>query len=254
MCGASKSEEAISDSQTQMYNTLNSNYSTAFGQDQAITGALTAAFQPILAAGPSQTGMSPSEENALRTQNTEGVATDYAQAQKATAQTIAAQGGGNTMIPSSTTANVEAANANAAAAQRSSGDLNITNEDYALGRQNWTTAATALGNLSNTLNPNAYASSASTAGGDAATSANQIAQQSNSVWNAAIGALGSLGGSALTGGLSLLGSKAPTLPYSTYLNNPITTSMNTPTMSGFIPPSLSAYSTPGASAGGYTGG
>jgi hypothetical protein len=201
MCGASKQEEQITDAQQQMYQTLNSNYTTAFGEDQAITGALTAAFTPILNAGPSQTGMSPSQYNAMETENTESTAQNYAQAQKATAQTLAAQGGGNTLLPSSTTANVEAANANAAAQERSQGDLNITNEDYQLGRQNWTTAADALGNLSNTLNPNAYASSSTSGGTAAANSANQVAQQSNSVWNAAIGALGSLGGAALGSGL-----------------------------------------------------
>jgi hypothetical protein len=192
-----------------MYTTLNNNYSTAFGQDQAITGALTAAFTPILAAGPNQTGMSPSQLNALETQNTESTAQNYKQAQTATAQTIAAEGGGNTLIPSSTSANAAALNANAAAQQRSQGDLNITNEDYALGRQNWTTAASALGNLSNTLNPNAYASSATSGGTAAANSANQIALQSNSVWNAAIGALGSLGGAAITSGFGGGGSSLP---------------------------------------------
>jgi hypothetical protein len=212
MCGPSQQEQTISDAQQQMYTTLNNNYSTAFGQDQAITGALTSAFQPILAAGPSQTGMSPSQENALRTQADEGVATNYAQAQKTTAQLAAAQGGGDTVIPSSTTTMAEDANANAAAAARSQGNLAITNENYDLGRQNYAGAVSALSGLSNTLNPNAYASSASTAGGDAATSANQIAQQSNSVWNAAIGALGSLGGSALSGGLSMLGSGGSSLP------------------------------------------
>jgi hypothetical protein len=201
MCGASKQETQISDAQQQMYTTLNNNYSTAFGEDQQITGALTAAFTPILNAGPNQTGMSPSEYNALETSNTESTAQNYAQAQKATAQTIAAQGGGNTMIPSSTTTMAEAANANAAAAQRSQGDLAITNEDYTLGRQNWADAVSGLGNLSNTLNPNAYAGSATSGGTAAANSANQIAQQSNSVWNAAIGALGSLGGAALGSGM-----------------------------------------------------
>jgi hypothetical protein len=197
MCGPSQQQTEISDEQQQFYSTLSNQYAQIFGQSQAITSALTSAFTPILNAGPSQTGFSPSEETALQTQNTENVATDYAQAQRATAQVLAARGGGNTMLPSSVTSNILAQNANTAAATRAQGQNTITQANYAQGYQNWNTAATVLGSTAGLLNPNAYSGQATNAGQQAATTANQITQDAFAPWGAAIGALGSIGGAAV---------------------------------------------------------
>lgn len=197
MCGPSQQQTDISNEQQEFYSTLSNEYSQIFGQSQAIISALTSAFTPILNAGPSQTGFSPSEENALETQNTQNVATDYAQAQKATAQVLAARGGGNTMLPSSVTSNILANNANSAAATRAQGSNTITQANYAQGYQNWNTAASVLGSTAGLLNPNAYASSATSSGSAAATTANQIAQEQFAPWGAALGTLGSIGGAAV---------------------------------------------------------
>jgi hypothetical protein len=196
MCGTSEEQTNISSEQAQFYKTLTDQYSTIFGQNQAIVGALTSQFQPILAAGPSQTGFSQSQENALRTQNVENTATDYAQAQRATAQILAARGGGNTLLPSSVDANLLAQNTAAAAAQRSAGDLAITNANYAQGYQNWNTAANVLGSTAQLINPNAYAGSTTTAGNAAYTSAYQNAQTAFQPWGAAFNVLGNVAGMA----------------------------------------------------------
>jgi hypothetical protein len=196
MCGSNQQQTDITDEQQQFYQQLTQQYSTIFGQNQAITGALTSAFQPILAAGPSQTGFSPSEETALQTQNTENVATNYAQAQKATAQILAGQGGGNTLLPSSVSSNLLAQNANAAAAARAQGQNTITQANYAQGYQNWNTAANVLGSTAGLINPTAYSGQATGAGSAASTSATNLAAASNSPWNAAFGALGGAAGLA----------------------------------------------------------
>ena len=205
MCGATQQQQQITDAQQQFYNQLTQQYATVFGQNQAITGALTSAFQPILAAGPSQTGMSAAEEQALRTQADEGVATNYAQAQRATAQQLAAMGGGNTLLPSSVQANILAASTNQAAALRAQQQLGITQQNYAMGYQNWQTAANALAGTAGILNPTAYSGQATSAGSQAATSANAIAQAQFAPWGAAMGALGAVGGAAMTGGMANLG-------------------------------------------------
>jgi hypothetical protein len=197
MCGPNQDQKNITSQQEAFYKMLTDQYSTIFGQQQEITGALTSAFTPILQAGPSQTGMSPSEETALRTQNTEGVATDYAQAQKATAQALAARGGGNTLLPSSVSSNILAQNANAAAAQRATGDLGITQANYAQGYQNWNTAANVLGSTAGLINPNAYSGAATDAGGQASKSAYQMSQSAYAPWGGALGALGSVAGNAV---------------------------------------------------------
>jgi hypothetical protein len=214
MCGPSQSEQNLSAAQTQMYNTLSSNYNQTFPEQQAITGALTSAFQPILAAGPDQEGFTPSEKNALETQNVENVATNYGQAQKTAADILAGRGGGDTFLPSGTSADILAQNANAAAATRSQQQTANTLADYAQGRQNYLNAAQILGNTASTINPLGYASASTSAGNSAFNSASTITNQSNSIWNAAIGALGGIGSAALgnAGGLTSLFSKSATPP------------------------------------------
>jgi hypothetical protein len=196
MCGSNDQQKEVTDEQNAFYQQLTNQYSTIFGENQAITGALTSAFTPILQAGPSQTGFSSAEDTALRTQNTEGVATNYAAAQKATADILAARGGGNTLLPSSVDANLLAQNANAAAAQRASGENTITQANYAQGYQNWQQAAGILGNTANLLNPTTFGSTVNTAGSGASTSATNLALASNSPWNAAFGAAGGILGGA----------------------------------------------------------
>lgn len=202
MCGATQQQQQISDAQQDFYTKLSAEYDTIFGQNQAITQALTSAFMPILQAGPSQTGFSSSQETALRTQNTENVATDYAQAQRATSQILAARGGGNTMLPSSVTSNILAQNANAAAATRAQGENTITQANYAQGYNNWQTAASVLGNTAQLINPNSYSSSATDAGKAAGTTANQISAANWAPWGGVLGAAGGILGGKV--GSSLL--------------------------------------------------
>ena len=199
MCGSNQNQQDITDEQQAFYKTLNDQYNTVFGQNQAITGALTSIFTPILQAGPGQQGFSAAQDTAMRTQNTENVATDYAQAQRATAQVLAAKGGGNTFLPSSTTANILAGNANAAAATRAQGENQITQQNYQQGYQNWQTAANVLGSTAGLLNPTGYAGVANTAGQNASTSATALATSQFAPWGAAIGALGSVAGAAAGG-------------------------------------------------------
>jgi hypothetical protein len=197
MCGPTSQETAISGEQQQFFQNLSNEYNTVFGENQNIVGALTNAFTPILRAGPSQTGFSPAEEQNLQTANTQNVATDYAQAQKATAQQLAARGGGNSLLPSSVNANILAANTNAAAAQRAAGQNQITQANYAQGYQNWQSAANALTNTAGLVNPTSYAGQVTGAGQTAMGSATEMAQQKFSPWSAALGVLGSVGGAAI---------------------------------------------------------
>lgn len=197
MCGPTSAQKQITQEQQDFYNQLSNQYSTIFGQNQAITGALTQAFTPILQAGPGQFGMTPAEETSLRTQAAEQVGTDYAHAQTATMRGLAALGGGNTFLPSSITANIAAQNANLAAAQNAQLQTGITTQGYNLGRQNWLQAAQTLGGTAQLLNPVSYGGMASTAGANAMTSATDIANTAFQPWGAAIGAAAALGGAAM---------------------------------------------------------
>lgn len=206
MCGPSGQQTQITDEQQEFFKNLTQQYSTIFGENQGIVSSLTSAFTPILEAGPSQTGYSPSEANALNTQATEKTATDYAQAQRATAQMLAGRGGGvntlggggtgSNLLPSSVNANILANNANAAATERATLQNQNLVGNYQQGYQNWNTAATVLGNTAGLVNPTQYAGQVTGAGQQAAGSAEAMAQEQYAPWGAAIGALGSVGGLA----------------------------------------------------------
>jgi hypothetical protein len=205
MCGATQQQKDITNEQQQFYTDMTNQYNTVFGQDQAITGALTSEFTPILQAGPSQTGFSQGETNALQTQNATNTATSYAAAQKATADILGSQGGGNTLLPSGVTSNLEAQNANQAAQTYSTVQNTNLLANYNQGYQNWNTAANVLGSTAGLLSPTAFANSTTGAGSAAGTSANQVASEANSPWNAAFGALGSVAGSVASAGVTNLG-------------------------------------------------
>lgn len=210
MCGSSNDQKDINASQIAFYNTLTQGYSQVFGQSQAITGALTSAFTPILQAGPMQPGFTPAQTQSLNTSAAENIATNYAQAQRATAGILAAKGGGNTLLPSSTSANLIAQNANQAAALRSQAQNQITQASYTQGRQNWQQAAGVLTNTAGLLNPTNYAGQATGAGSSAASEANSIAAQNTSLWGAAIGSLGGIAGDVIGQyGLPKFGGSSP---------------------------------------------
>jgi hypothetical protein len=230
MCGATDDQKEISDSQQQMYKTLNDNYTTVFGQAQDILKTLTSSFTPILNAGPMQEGMTPEQKTALNTAQFENINAQSAAAQRAVAQSLAARGGGNTVLPSSVSTNALNAPITAAATARAAAANNTINQSYALGRQNWQQAINVLSGTAGLLNPTGYSSTAISGGNAAANTANQIAQANNSIWNGVIGAIGSVGGAALgnVGSISNLFNKAPSLPYQQWYNNPQATISSAP--------------------------
>lgn len=194
MCGATDDQKNVEDEQQQMYKTLNDQYKQVFGEREAITGALSSTFTPILQAGPGQHGFTNDELTSLNTGAAENTASSYRSAGQATRERLAAQGGGNEFLPSGYDAQVEGALSSDAASSLAGAKNTITQNDFATGRQNWATAASVLGGTASTLDPTGMASTATGAGSAAGNTANQIAQANNSLWQAGIGALGGVAG------------------------------------------------------------
>jgi len=197
MCGATDTQKEIGDEQQKMYKNLNDHFAETFAQSQDILKALNDSFMPIMQAGPMQEGYTDAQKTAINAPQLQTVNDEYAKAQRATAQLLAARGGGNTLLPSSVDANLLARNTLEAAKQRTGIQSNTLNQSYALGRQNWQAATGVLTNTAQITSPLGYAGASTNAGSAAANTANQIAMANNSVWNSAIGALGSVGGAAL---------------------------------------------------------
>lgn len=197
--GASAAENAAQANSANLFQALQQDLTTTFGQQQGILNNLNQGWSPIFQAGPSQYGFTPAEDSNLRTQADTGVANNYQQAKQATGEAISSVGGGNVFLPSGSTTQIEANNANAAAGQRSAENLGITQAGYATGRQNFLSAANALSGVASQENPLGYAGTANSANSNAFNEASQINKenQAASPWGALGGILGGVAGSFL---------------------------------------------------------
>lgn len=198
-CGASGAMQNAANMETNVAQQMTNEFGTVFNQNEGILNSLTSALTPIVSAGPNQQGFSPAEEAAMRTQSMDQTAAAGQQASNSVRQELASEGGGNSYLPSGSDASINAGIAENTAQTNATNQLNITNEDYAQGRQNFFNAEGALAGAPAALeNP---ATSAGEAASGAASSAFQGANAINQANNAWVGDLsgmiGSLGGSAL---------------------------------------------------------
>jgi len=203
----------------------------AWGQEQEILNTMRATYAPIFSKGPSQEGFSPEEKAALNTQVTEGTAQSYADAAQAVNEQLAAQGGGNMVIPSGATDTIKAAMAQSAATNAANQRLGIKQASWQQGYQNWLNAAQGMTNAAGLINPVAYSGAATNAGSAASSTANEIAQANNSWINAAIGAAGAIGGGMASGGFFNRGGGGSGAP-AFYTNSQISGSQLSPGMLG----------------------
>jgi hypothetical protein len=198
MCGATQEQKQMQASQAKFYDEMTANYKAVFGQQQAILAALTAQFKPILEAGPSQRGFSQEQRDAMETASIENVGRNFAHAKQTLEENLAARGGDD-FLPSGADTQLETELSATAAEDRSSQQNQIVQADYNQGHQNWAFATGALSQVANELNPVGTSNSATGAGEAAATTANQIAQASNSIWGSVIGGLSGIAGQAVGG-------------------------------------------------------
>ena len=198
MCGATQAQQNLQTEQSAFYASMTANYNTTFAEQQAVLAGVTNSLAPIIAAGVGQEGFGAQEKTALNTQATEGVATNYANAQKALNEKMATLGGdAPTTSSSGMAAQLDENLAAGAASTKSSLDTTITENNFATGRANFNNAVSQQEQAAGLLDPNGTSNAASGAGKDAADTANQIAAANNSVWTSVMGALGGIAGSAV---------------------------------------------------------
>ena len=209
--GASAGQDALATSQTNFYNTLSSDYNTQFANQSSILSSLNNSLSPIVAAGPNQFGFSGGEVANLNSQAIQGTGQQYANASKTLGAQQAAQGGGNSYLPTGAQGAHQAGLASASASQASNELLGIQQAGYQQGYNQYQSAIGQLGSVASQYNPTGYAGQATSAGSAAASEQNLITQENNaaSPWNLVGGILGGAVGAGLdafTGGLGTLAS------------------------------------------------
>lgn len=204
--GASAQQTSLANSQQNFYNTLSADYNQQFANQNAILGTLRNSLAPIVQAGPNQFGFSKAETNNLNSQALQGTGQQYTNAAKSLGESQAAQGGGNSYLPTGAQAQQQATLAATGANQASNQLMGIQQAGYQQGYNQYQSAVNALGGVASQYNPTGYAGDATGAGNAAANEANQVAQLNNeaSPWNLVGGILGGAVGAGLdafTGGI-----------------------------------------------------
>lgn len=196
MCGPDQAQQQLEQSQADFYSQLRTQDSTLFGEDQGILTQLQGVYAPILAAGANQYGFSDAEDTTLNSQATEGVAQNYRSASTALKEQQAAEGGGNSYLPSGSHESAQG-ELDAAAARTMSGEqLQIKQAGFDQGYKKFTQATTALEGASSLMNPAGTASVANQAGSAEGDTAKAIAAENESWMAPLAGAVGAVGGAA----------------------------------------------------------
>jgi hypothetical protein len=197
MCGATSAQNSLQAEDLSTLQEYNSAFQQQYANQQAIYGKVSSVLDPILAAGPNQTGFSTGEENTLNSQAVEGTAENYAGAAKAVGEQVAAEGGGNSPISVGGQTELKQQVANSAAQTESGEETQIQEANYNQGRSNFENAEEGEMAIASGENPLGYASAATSQANTTGTIANQIAQENNSWYSAALGAAGSVGSSVV---------------------------------------------------------
>ena len=190
----------MQEQQQQSFNQqLSQAYSTAFGEQQ---GTFKTLMDQLTGQVTTPTGFTAPQMAALNTTNTQGAATDFSNAQRATQQMEAARGGST--LPSGVNAQLNAQNANAGAAQAAQGSNQIALANASQQQSNYWNAISGMNTVAQEQNPNSYASnfnSGSSNVGSLGQAYNQTQQsQLLSVLGGVAGAGASAAGKALVTG------------------------------------------------------
>jgi hypothetical protein len=201
MCGPSSSEKSLAASSANFASMLQGHYATLFGEQQDVLNAIKRSLSPTLAAGPSQQGFSAEERAAINTQAINAAGAANRAAQQAARTYGAGQGGGGTSgLTSGVTKQIEAAVGGQVASQLAATQSQITQADYAAGRENYWRAQGGMQALAAGYSPTAAQSGAISEGSQAFGEASQITQEQNQKEQAIAGGITSLAMGALTFG------------------------------------------------------
>jgi hypothetical protein len=187
---------------------IQSNYQKLFGNQMDVLGKLSNIFSPILSKGPNQRGFSPEERAARTTTAINSVAAANKQAQQASRNFMAGQGGGaasgvTSGIADQINASINAQSANLLASEQS----RIEEEDWAKGSAEFAQATGVMENLGQQYSPNAAMTGGISAGSQSFEEAKTITEQQNQEEAAIAGGITSLATTGATMGLTAAGVK-----------------------------------------------
>jgi hypothetical protein len=180
---------------------LMSIFSQQFGQQSKIFDYLKGKLQPMI---DNPTGLSAEGLAAARTANTDQFSTAYQNAQRALNAKMAASG--ESQLPSGVGEQLNEALLNAEAADKATGQNQITMQNEQLKQQNYWNAVNGLTGQQAQLNPLGYASSATSGSGAVANLSQAVTASNGPTFGAILGGVagGALQGAGAAGGFGKL--------------------------------------------------
>ena len=195
MCGASSQAKNIAEQSSSLGTTLQGNYANNYGIQQNIIGNIRSALNPIVQAGPNQTGFSKAESAAINT-NAIDTAGQQAKSLQQQINTQASGRGGGTGLKTGATTALDTGANQLVANNLATSENAATEASYAQGNENYNAAVGGLNSLAGTLNPNEYGGLATSAGGQAFGEANANDQAAAQEFGEIAGGIGAIAGSA----------------------------------------------------------
>lgn len=198
MCGPTAQEESLAGGTQSMAQTLSANYNTLFAGQADVLSKLNASLSPIISAGPNQQGFSAPELAAMNTSAINQNAAAYQNAARSARAFSAGQGGGGSTGLTSGVAQQIQGSIAATTGANTANELNqITQANYATGRQNYFQALGGTETLAGLYNPNATANAFTGASSAGFQQAATIQQQQNAEAQDIVGGFTALAGSAM---------------------------------------------------------
>lgn len=199
MCGPSSALKTINTQIQQFSTKVTDEAGQIFQGASDVFNTIKNGLTGIVNSGPSQTGWSQAQQNAVDARTVQAGATEARNLKGAAASQAAAVGGGNVVTPAGgTQASIMSADQKAAADTAAQENENLI-ENYKQGNENWKTAVGDLEQSTQVFNP---ATSANKEASDAQTSAMTSQQNIDTASNWAMNDIMKIGTSAIGAGVS----------------------------------------------------
>ena len=191
--GASAAQNQAQNAELAAQTTYMNDVNTQFAANQSILGSLKSTFDKVVAAGSNQQGYNAQEMNTLNSSVIQNTGQQYANAKKSLAENQAAQGGGNSMLPSGVASQQAATLGSAAANQAQSGLTQNLQASYNQGYQNYNNALSGELSVAGQQNATGMANAATSMSNSANSEANAVQsanqEETNNIMGLATGAM-----------------------------------------------------------------
>jgi hypothetical protein len=200
MCGPSSAMKDINTKIQSLATQMSSEAKTVFSTASSTVDKILGSVSGIIAGGPSQAGFSQTELNAKNATAINAGAAEARNLKAAAGSSIASIGGGNTVMPSGTTADIELSASQKAAEDTANAENKIQQESYQRGNDNYWKGIDTAGRAPEILGVSKGFNESAMAGEHEAATSQQHIDTQNNWWKDELMKAGTAAAGMATGG------------------------------------------------------